>query len=107
MQACMYVQFGAQEPGDNEQVKKFARERGAKFPMMSKVDVNGAKGRLLCKIILPGHHFLRTPHSVRSALRQAGLLGASMGFEVRLETLAESDEAAVNGWSVLPAFTCC
>ncbi|KAK9786496.1 hypothetical protein WJX73_005753 [Symbiochloris irregularis] len=36
-------QFGAQEPGDNEKVKKFARERGAKFPMMSKVDVNGAK----------------------------------------------------------------
>ncbi|KAK9901647.1 hypothetical protein WJX75_006544 [Coccomyxa subellipsoidea] len=35
-------QFGGQEPGSDAQVKKFAQDRGAKFPIMSKVDVNGS-----------------------------------------------------------------
>ncbi|EIE20691.1 glutathione peroxidase [Coccomyxa subellipsoidea C-169] len=35
-------QFGGQEPGSNAQVKKFAQDRGAKYPIMSKVDVNGS-----------------------------------------------------------------
>jgi glutathione peroxidase len=34
-------QFGGQEPADNSKIKKFAQERGASFPMMAKVDVNG------------------------------------------------------------------
>lgn len=37
-------QFGAQEPGSNEDIKKFAAARGAKFPMLSKLDVNGPDG---------------------------------------------------------------
>lgn len=42
---CMSVgQFGGQEPGSDAQVKKFAQDRGAKFPIMSKVDVNGSGG---------------------------------------------------------------
>ncbi|CAK0770075.1 putative phospholipid hydroperoxide glutathione peroxidase 6, mitochondrial [Coccomyxa viridis] len=36
-------QFGGQEPGSNAEVKKFAQARGAKFPIMAKVDVNGSK----------------------------------------------------------------
>lgn len=39
-----YLQFGGQEPGTNDQVKKFAQDRGAKFPIMAKVDVNGSNG---------------------------------------------------------------
>ncbi|CAL8468104.1 g7643 [Coccomyxa elongata] len=35
-------QFGGQEPGSDAEVKKFAQARGAKFPIMSKVDVNGS-----------------------------------------------------------------
>lgn len=37
-------QFGGQEPGSDAEVKKFAQARGAKFPIMSKVDVNGSGG---------------------------------------------------------------
>merc|ERR1711871_1234151 len=35
-------QFGGQEPGSDAEVLKFAERKGAKFPIMSKVDVNGA-----------------------------------------------------------------
>lgn len=35
-------QFGGQEPGSDAEVKKFAQARGAKFPIMAKVDVNGS-----------------------------------------------------------------
>lgn len=35
-------QFGAQEPGSNASIKQFAlKEYGVKFPLFSKVDVNG------------------------------------------------------------------
>jgi glutathione peroxidase-family protein len=34
-------QFGAQEPGSNAEIKKFAKDRGAKFPLLAKLDVNG------------------------------------------------------------------
>mmetsp|Transcript_20177 Transcript_20177/g.51131 ORF Transcript_20177/g.51131 Transcript_20177/m.51131 type:complete len:195 (-) Transcript_20177:393-977(-) len=36
-------QFGAQEPGSNSEIKRFASSNyGVTFPLMSKVDVNGA-----------------------------------------------------------------
>mmetsp|Transcript_23716 Transcript_23716/g.69429 ORF Transcript_23716/g.69429 Transcript_23716/m.69429 type:complete len:113 (-) Transcript_23716:222-560(-) len=35
-------QFGGQEPGTNANVEKFARAKGAKFPVMGKIEVNGA-----------------------------------------------------------------
>lgn len=35
-------QFGGQEPGSDADVKRFAEGYGAKFPIMSKIDVNGA-----------------------------------------------------------------
>ena len=35
-------QFGGQEPGTNAEVLKFAERKGAKFPVMAKVKVNGA-----------------------------------------------------------------
>lgn len=34
-------QFGNQEPDSNAQIAEFAEERGVKFQMMAKVDVNG------------------------------------------------------------------
>ncbi len=35
-------QFGAQEPGTNEEVLEFARSKyGASFPMFAKIEVNG------------------------------------------------------------------
>lgn len=34
-------QFGAQEPGSNSDIKKFASKYGAKFPLFAKIDVNG------------------------------------------------------------------
>lgn len=37
-------QFGAQEPGSDEEIQKFCKlEYGVKFPVLSKVDVNGPK----------------------------------------------------------------
>ena len=41
------VQFGGQEPGSDAEVKKFAAARGAKFPIMAKVDVNGSNGETM------------------------------------------------------------
>ena len=37
-------QFNGQEPGDNKQIKAFAKSKGADFPMMSKIEVTGGKG---------------------------------------------------------------
>lgn len=34
-------QFGGQEPGGSKQVQKFAKSKGASFPIFDKVDVNG------------------------------------------------------------------
>ena len=35
-------QFMSQEPGTNEEIKKFARDKyGAQFPLFAKIDVNG------------------------------------------------------------------
>jgi glutathione peroxidase-family protein len=39
-------QFNNQEPGDNKEIKKFAKSKGADFPMMSKIEVNGANGEI-------------------------------------------------------------
>lgn len=44
-------QFGAQEPGSNADIKKFAAARGAKFPMLSKLDVNGPYASPLYKFL--------------------------------------------------------
>jgi glutathione peroxidase len=34
-------QFGKQEPGSNAEVQEFARNRGATFPVLGKLEVNG------------------------------------------------------------------
>ena len=39
-------QFNNQEPGDNKEIKQFAKSKGAEFPMMGKIDVNGARGEI-------------------------------------------------------------
>jgi glutathione peroxidase-family protein len=42
------VQFGAQEPGSNSDIKSFAKKNyGVTFPLMSKVDVNGQGGKCM------------------------------------------------------------
>ena len=43
-------QFNNQEPGDNKEIKKFAKSKGADFPMMSKIEVNGANGEIKTSI---------------------------------------------------------
>lgn len=35
-------QFGGQEPGSNQEIKKYAARHGVLFDMFSKIDVNGA-----------------------------------------------------------------
>ena len=41
-------QFGAQDPGDNAEIAAFCqRNYGVSFPMMSKIDVNGAQAHPL------------------------------------------------------------
>ena len=37
-------QFGSQEPGDDKQIKAFAKDKGFKGPLFAKVDVNGSNG---------------------------------------------------------------
>lgn len=44
-------QFGAQEPESNSNIAKFAKAKGAKFTMMSKVDVNGPDAHLVYKYL--------------------------------------------------------
>ena len=34
-------QFGGQEPGSNAEVQQFARNKGATFPVLGKLEVNG------------------------------------------------------------------
>lgn len=34
-------QFGSQEPGTNAEIQEFAKARGATYPILAKVDVNG------------------------------------------------------------------
>jgi len=40
-------QFGAQEPGTNAEIKKFAEGYGVKFDMFEKIEVNGSKAHPL------------------------------------------------------------
>eukprot|EP00741_Cyanophora_paradoxa_P021737 tig00000241_g20980.t1 len=45
-------QFGQQEPGTNAEIKSFATGKGASFPLMDKVEVNGANAIPLYKDFL-------------------------------------------------------
>jgi len=38
-------QFGNQEPGTNEEIKKFVEQFGVEFPLFEKSNVNGDKSR--------------------------------------------------------------
>lgn len=40
-------QFGSQEPKSNKEIKQFAQSKGAKFQMLSKIDVNGPNSAYL------------------------------------------------------------
>ncbi len=43
-------QFGAQDPGSNDEIGAFCQKNyGVSFPMMAKVDVNGDKAHLIFK----------------------------------------------------------
>jgi len=56
-------QFGAQEPGSDAEIKKFAAGYGVKFPMFSKIDVNGPNTH-------PLYEYLKTA--------QGGFLGSDI-----------------------------
>merc|ERR1719259_505999 len=50
-------QFGGQEPGTNEEIKKFAISKGVHFDMFAKIKVNGPDAHPLWKFLqnkLPG-----------------------------------------------------
>lgn len=50
-------QFGSQEPGTAEEIKEFAKSKGASFPLFSKIEVNGANVHPLYQFLkhkLPG-----------------------------------------------------
>ena len=51
-------QFGAQEPGSNDEIAEFARSKYAvRFPMFSKIEVNGAGAAPLYQLLtsaIPG-----------------------------------------------------
>lgn len=44
-------QFGAQEPGSNADIKKFAGNYGSKFPLFAKIDVNGSNAHPVYKYL--------------------------------------------------------
>ncbi|XP_050303358.1 glutathione peroxidase-like [Anthonomus grandis grandis] len=44
-------QFMGQEPGSNEEIAKFAMDKGVKFDMFSKIDVNGDNAHPLYKFL--------------------------------------------------------
>ena len=49
-------QFGGQEPGTNEEILAFARERyGVSFPMFAKIEVNGDGACDLYRFLKSGH----------------------------------------------------
>lgn len=49
-------QFGGQEPGTNEEILAFAREKyGAEFPMFAKIEVNGDGACDLYRFLKAGH----------------------------------------------------
>ncbi len=49
-------QFGAQEPGTDEEILEFATSKyGATFPMFSKIDVNGDDASEVYQFLKAGH----------------------------------------------------
>ena len=50
-------QFLSQEPGTNEEIKNFARDKGFKGVLMDKVDVNGPKACPVYNFLKVGRKF--------------------------------------------------
>merc|ERR1712118_388458 len=63
-------QFGAQESGTNAEVLQFAQRKGAKFPVMAKVDVNGAGAHPLFTWLKDNEHRLPPPEGHPLELRE-------------------------------------
>lgn len=57
-------QFLSQEPGTNEEIKKFARDKGFKGVLMDKVDVNGPKACPVYNFLKVGTTLLHKPQSL-------------------------------------------
>lgn len=66
-------QFLSQEPGTNEEIKKFARDKGFKGVLMDKVDVNGPKA-------CPVYNFLKVRSDPQSFVEWCGTVAAMYGF---------------------------
>lgn len=63
-------QFGGQEPGSDAEIQAFAKSRGAKYPILAKVDVNGASQEPLFDFLKKG-------------AGSGGLLGAVLGADIK------------------------
>jgi len=44
-------QFGAQEPGNNQEIKEFTKKFNVEFPLFDKIDVNGESAAPLFKFL--------------------------------------------------------
>jgi glutathione peroxidase len=59
-------QFGAQDPGSNDEIASFCQlNYGVSFPMMGKVDVNGAKAHPLWKWLAAQAPGILGTHSIK------------------------------------------
>ena len=76
-QAFPCNQFGNQEPGPVAEIKSFARERGARFLIMDKIDVNGTRARVRAVLRIRIHP---PPPRARSASYQGARRTMSTAF---------------------------
>jgi glutathione peroxidase len=92
-------QFGAQEPGDEEEIKNFcAINYDVSFPLMAKVDVNGSNADPLWNYLKQQQAGLMGSRGIKwnftkFLVDRAGNVVARHGPQVKPETLASDIEA--------------
>ena len=82
--------FGIQEPCPNKDIKRFARDQGATFPLLGKLDCENGENTvpvfLYLKYSLPAGWFGR---SFESPLFRVPSLSSSLSFENDLKAFLE------------------
>lgn len=63
-------QFGGQEPGSNAEIRAFVDARGGRYPVFSKIDVNGPNAH-------PIYQFLK------ETAPSTGMLGGLLGKDIK------------------------
>lgn len=91
-------QFGAQEPGDANQISQFCeRNYGVTFPLFAKIDVNGARAHPLFDYLTHEKWGLLGPsikwNFTKFLIDRAGKVAARYVPTVRPESLAKEIEA--------------